>query len=613
MTGLNYVTRRGAIYVWRRRLPAWLSKTSYLQISLRTPKFSTAKILANLVNAGFETCINRMKSQRITKAEAQRFLSDLVVQELEKIEEERYYEPDAPSPEDWRQRHLNERGRAVAARLVAARGGAAGLFPEDVLDLEKDGFSAQGIDFVRTEIASLRTEISSQSYQDESRTMAATALGRPECDAFALRKVGALRLLAEAEALEQSDRLKTNTLAPVWESAMRERQEPQAASEPQQAETNKRYSAVMTSIVADYISNRDRSVDDPAEQKKIAKDVAQQRAILSQFAEATQVEKLTDLRQEDLYYYVSVLERLPKIYRKNAEDQARTLEEILERAEELPADQVGLAPATINRNVTALQGFLKFAKSRGTKPAETLDLSCLRKPCGDDERSARLAFSEDDMAKIASHPVWTGCQSSVRRNEKGAMVIKDGLYWGPIVASLSGTRREEIMGMTLDEVDLTHKYPHLHIRKNRNRRLKNAASERLVPLHEALAQLGFHDYVADLKARGEVDLFPELKPQTENGSFGDVFYGKWKQITDSQLGERAQRRTFHSFRHRFISVLRHETDAPKDLVKDLVGHKHQDETDGRYRKMIDFRDQILEKLAPVVNQLPADTWLDQLK
>ncbi len=369
----------------------------------------------------------------------------------------------------------------------------------------------------------------------------------------------------------------------------------------------------MTSIVTDYIASRDRAVDDLAEQKKIAKDVSQQKAILSQFAEAKQVEKLTDLRQEDLYYYVSVLERLPKIYRKNAEDQARTLEEILERAEELPADQVGLAPATINRNVTALQGFLKFAKSRGTKPTESMDLSCLRKPFGDDERSARLAFSEDDMANIAGHPVWTGCQSSVRRNEKGAMVIKDGLYWGPIVASLSGTRREEIMGMTLDEVDLTHKYPHLQIRKNRNRRLKNAASERLVPLHDALAQLGFHDYVADLKARGEVDLFPELKPQTENGSFGDVFYGKWKQITDSQLGERAQSRTFHSFRHRFISVLRHETDAPKDLVKDLVGHKHQDETDGRYRKMIDFRDQILEKLAPVVNQLPADTWLDLLK
>ena len=36
MIDLNYVTRRGAIYVWRRRLPAWVSRTMYLQISLRT-------------------------------------------------------------------------------------------------------------------------------------------------------------------------------------------------------------------------------------------------------------------------------------------------------------------------------------------------------------------------------------------------------------------------------------------------------------------------------------------------------------------------------------------------------------------------------------------------
>ena len=38
LTGLNYVTRRGAIYVWRRRLSAWVSQTTYMQISLRTPQ-----------------------------------------------------------------------------------------------------------------------------------------------------------------------------------------------------------------------------------------------------------------------------------------------------------------------------------------------------------------------------------------------------------------------------------------------------------------------------------------------------------------------------------------------------------------------------------------------
>ena len=116
-----------------------------------------------------------------------------------------------------------------------------------------------------------------------------TALRLPDCDTFALRKVGSLRLLAEAEALERSDRRTADTLAPSWEIAQVERLEPQAAPERPPEKDNKRYSEVLTSIVSDYVDCRDRAVDDPAEQKKIAKDVSQQRAILAQFVEATQV------------------------------------------------------------------------------------------------------------------------------------------------------------------------------------------------------------------------------------------------------------------------------------------------------------------------------------
>ena len=69
----------------------------------------------------------------------------------------------------------------------------------------------------------------------------------------------------------------------------------------------------------------------PTERKKIAKDVKQRGAVLAQFVEASGVTHLGSLRQEDMFYYDSVLERLPKIYRKTPEDQARTLDEILER------------------------------------------------------------------------------------------------------------------------------------------------------------------------------------------------------------------------------------------------------------------------------------------
>ena len=50
MTGLNHVIRMGAVYVWRRRITSRADGDTarYLQVSLRTTRFSTAKTLANV-------------------------------------------------------------------------------------------------------------------------------------------------------------------------------------------------------------------------------------------------------------------------------------------------------------------------------------------------------------------------------------------------------------------------------------------------------------------------------------------------------------------------------------------------------------------------------------
>ncbi len=77
--------------------------------------------------------------------------------------------------------------------------------------------------------------------------------------------------------------------------------------EPPKPLEGRRYSDEITSIVPDYIASRNRVEDEPTELKKIAKDVKQRRAVLAQFAEATNVTDLLNLRQEDLFYYVSVV------------------------------------------------------------------------------------------------------------------------------------------------------------------------------------------------------------------------------------------------------------------------------------------------------------------
>ncbi len=67
---------------------------------------------------------------------------------------------------------------------------------------------------------------------------------------------------------------------------------------------------------------------------------------------------------------------------------------------------------------------------------------------------------------------------------------------------------------------------------------------------------------------------------------------------DQQLQSGSTRKAFYSFRHRVVTPLRHLRDIDRAWVKDLVGHNHGDETDGRYRDPTP-----LEQLKEVVETL----------
>jgi hypothetical protein len=101
------------------------------------------------------------------------------------------------------------------------------------------------------------------------------------------------------------------------------------------------------------------------------------------------------------------------------------------------------------------------------------------------------------------------------------------------------------MGLELLDVVLDHTVPHFLIRKNRNRCLKNAGSQRKIPIHRKLFELGFSDYVRAMANKGADDLFPEFRPSSEAETFGNVFYKPWKAILDQQLGPSSARKTFH--------------------------------------------------------------------
>ena len=193
----------------------------------------------------------------------------------------------------------------------------------------------------------------------------------------------------------------------------------------------------------------------------------------------------------------------------------------------------------------------------------------------------------------------TACRRAplARPHTAGDEIVKDALYWVPLIAAYPGLRREEICGLQLEDVVLGCEHPYLDIRQNANRGLKNTQSRRLVPLHQDLIDLGFPDYCTKLRAAGGVDVFPDLKPGTPTNSFGDTLHHRWHELLKRQIGPDTGGKVFHSFRHYVISQLK-RSGVGIDIIQDLVGHLHGNVTEDRYSDRTD-----LALLAEAVNRL----------
>lgn len=194
-----------------------------------------------------------------------------------------------------------------------------------------------------------------------------------------------------------------------------------------------------------------------------------------------------------------------------------------------------------------------------------------RKKASRREDEARQVFTESDLAKIFSAE-WF-------RKGKGELT-KSGTYrtylpfyyWGPLIAVLSGGPRiNEVSQLHLSDVDKTAAgtwYIDFN-QETADKKLKNAASRRRVPLHPLLEGLGLPRWVGALKAAGHERLFPEWNRDEEKG-YGKAA-SKWFTGYMDGLGfPRDGTLTFHSLRHTFTNGL--PEDTPDRLGKQLTGH-----------------------------------------
>jgi integrase/DNA-binding transcriptional regulator YhcF (GntR family) len=290
----------------------------------------------------------------------------------------------------------------------------------------------------------------------------------------------------------------------------------------------------------------------------------------------TMLSGVTDVRrmtQADLSRFEKNLRKLPKTFGKSAKDKGITLNELLKRSADLPEERIGLAPGTHNRHITHLNMLLQTAESEGYLKKNDFNTDSFHKKEKERAKDKRETFQQADLEKLLQGSVWTGSATKSRRHKSGKNVFKDGLYWIPIIAAHSGARRAEIAGLRVDEIQQHQGIWCFNIKENENRGLKNAASNRLVPIHPRLLELGLLDHVETQRKQGILDLFPEQRPKHEGQRWGDPIDYNFSKALKLNLDGNVKSYCFHSIRHYVVQKLKLDKSVTRKVRHDLAGHE----------------------------------------
>lgn len=175
--------------------------------------------------------------------------------------------------------------------------------------------------------------------------------------------------------------------------------------------------------------------------------------------------------------------------------------------------------------------------------------------------------------------------------------FNDHRYWIPRLGYYTGCRINELCQLHTDDLKERDGIWHLDINNQGKKTLKNKASKRLIPLHPALIETGFIEYVQSVDHHR---IFPGCKYRPGAGNYSNNF-GNWMRriLIESGIKNKGDRSiTFHSFRHGFITVLK-RLKLDRTFVQQLSGHSMTGTADREY-----FEGHLLKDLMETISQIP---------
>lgn len=277
--------------------------------------------------------------------------------------------------------------------------------------------------------------------------------------------------------------------------------------------------------------------------------------------------------------------RSPRLRALSPEDLRAESRKRADEADELgkPPVRLGLKPATIRRHLGNLDHFLKHLRSHHySVPEWTFEGLRPKKPKKGEVRLQQAKPGPDEVRPMFDLPFFTGRASAEEPDVPGSLVYHSANYFLPMLYTYLGPRRNEFAGLLIKDIEEREGIWAIRIRANEVRRIKNAQSDRLLPVPDELIRLNFLEYVERLKEIGHERLFPELySPLLKQNDPGDRFYKDFVPVAKKCMKTELWARPIHALRHGLSDTLK-QANVSEGVIEDVAGRLGNTETASRY-------------------------------
>ena len=274
---------------------------------------------------------------------------------------------------------------------------------------------------------------------------------------------------------------------------------------------------------------------------------------------------INEINSDDADKIVDALLKWPTNATKKAIFKGLTTQEIIDKAVSIKAAM--LKPRTREKYLDRLRAFFGWCEDnqylRGKNPFSN------RRMMTKDRRgkTQKTSFSDADL-ELIFNPILRATFNEPHK------------FWCPVIAIFTGARLNEIAQLYLSDFYPIDDLWIIKIDTDKpDKKLKNLSSERAIPVHQTLIDLGLLDYIKDVRKFGFQRLFPNLPANAMSGygdAVGDWFNGRFlrpapvgSKILRAGISDRAK--SFHSFRHVVFNRLYRIT-SDTLLITEISGH-----------------------------------------